>query len=721
MFEDLLSSIFSNLQEQLTTLVSDIEGKIDSLQSLDDLLQLRDDLTQIAENVQIEQFLSQNDIFNEFVDRAQTELFTHANDAIKKFQEEFSSEINSIIGDAFSDIGGLLNITDIFNEVIDLSQSSEILGFLEEAGGEVSKITNVFGSVFSPSTVISGLSSYYWDAASQYRMNIMENGLNVFNTAEDLIAANLESQLGFNDSRYGFRPFSSDTRPPIKFPVFPSESDVPRIARGEKSLFEPGGLVYYMNSIKDNVLREPAYDSKPKYPHNKVKETPSGHLQEIDDTPGHERITNTHRTGTGYHYLPNGDQKTMVMGNGYSVLLNDNKIHVYGNAEIYVNSSANISVGDDANITVGSDCNLSVDNNLNMDIGNNLKCNIGKNAVFSVGEDLMINTGGSTVMNATETFMTTAKNTFNISEEQHKISTQQRFLVGSAETISMTAPERIDLNSANNNVAPDTKPAYTVHQPSLIPIHSLDEHPLQRSDLDSEGYPAEGNSRLGSSGYKKKIEDGGMTTDQVASANDIITPARKDDSVSTPGSPPADAVIQVPGDFNPNNKNDPFYRTRISQYVYLMDVTTSAIVSKYRLSGDIQTLVNNLATLARTAIDPIVKEFGGLSFRTMSRPGGNILLTSAYRQGTGTSWHLRGCAVDLQFSNLKKSEYFDAAVRISQIVSGYDHILLEYKNTGTRLPWIHVGVVPGQARGLKQTYFNHSKSNGEAFVDLSHL
>ena len=180
-------------------------------------------------------------------------------------------------------------------------------------------------------------------------------------------------------------------------------------------------------------------------------------------------------------------------------------------------------------------------------------------------------------------------------------------------------------------------------------------------------------------------------------------------------------TIEVPGEFVPSKKNDPFYRSKISNHVYLMDVTTACIVSKHTLSGDIQTIVNNLATLAQVALDPIAEEFGGFTFRTMNRPGGRVHITSGFRTGTGKSWHLKGCAADLQFPNAKKSDYFDIAVRIAEIVKGYDHILLEYKNTGSRLPWIHVGVVPGQARGLQQTYFNHSKSNGSQFIDLSHL
>ena len=49
---------------------------------------------------------------------------------------------------------------------------------------------------------------------------------------------------------------------------------------------------------------------KPVYPNNKVTQTPSGHVIEIDDTPDAERIHIYHKSGTFIEMQPNGDVVT---------------------------------------------------------------------------------------------------------------------------------------------------------------------------------------------------------------------------------------------------------------------------------------------------------------------------------------------------------------------------------------------------------------------------
>ena len=51
---------------------------------------------------------------------------------------------------------------------------------------------------------------------------------------------------------------------------------------------------------------QPPAEYAPKYPYNNVMETESGHVKEYDDTPGHERITERHKSGTNYEITPNG-------------------------------------------------------------------------------------------------------------------------------------------------------------------------------------------------------------------------------------------------------------------------------------------------------------------------------------------------------------------------------------------------------------------------------
>ena len=49
-------------------------------------------------------------------------------------------------------------------------------------------------------------------------------------------------------------------------------------------------------------------DYPPDYPYNQVMQSASGHLFEMDDSRGRERVRLTHRTGTFIEMHPNGDE-----------------------------------------------------------------------------------------------------------------------------------------------------------------------------------------------------------------------------------------------------------------------------------------------------------------------------------------------------------------------------------------------------------------------------
>ena len=100
----------------------------------------------------------------------------------------------------------------------------------------------------------------------------------------------------------------------------------------------------------DTVTGEPDNPYAPVYPHNKVTQTKSGHVIEIDDTPEHERIQIYHKSGTCVHFHPNGDVVTHT-SNGYKTVTGNEKIHVTGDMEITADSNITIkSTGGNINI-----------------------------------------------------------------------------------------------------------------------------------------------------------------------------------------------------------------------------------------------------------------------------------------------------------------------------------------------------------------------------------
>ncbi len=94
-------------------------------------------------------------------------------------------------------------------------------------------------------------------------------------------------------------------------------------------------------------ITEPANGYGAKYPHNKVIETSSGHLIEIDDTPDAERIHIYHKSGSFSEFHQDGtkvdktekDKYTITLGKEYIAVTGDYKIEGGGGSEFKINST----------------------------------------------------------------------------------------------------------------------------------------------------------------------------------------------------------------------------------------------------------------------------------------------------------------------------------------------------------------------------------------------
>jgi uncharacterized Zn-binding protein involved in type VI secretion len=108
-----------------------------------------------------------------------------------------------------------------------------------------------------------------------------------------------------------------------------------------------------------------------------------------------------------------------------------------------------------------------------------------------------------------------------------------------------------------------------------------------------------------------------------------------------------------------------------------------------------QTLCN-LKLLAINCIEPIKAKFPNLHITNSWRPAGI---------GSPTSQHPKGQAFDMQFRGVHPKEYFTICQWIRDNVA-YDQLLLEYKTTGTRLPWIHLSFDSAKSRRQVLTLLN---------------
>lgn len=68
----------------------------------------------------------------------------------------------------------------------------------------------------------------------------------------------------------------------------------------------------------------------PQYPKNQVFRSESGHVFEVDDTPGKERILDYHKSGTYKEIDANGNETITVVGSKYMVTIGSEHLYVKG-------------------------------------------------------------------------------------------------------------------------------------------------------------------------------------------------------------------------------------------------------------------------------------------------------------------------------------------------------------------------------------------------------
>ena len=112
------------------------------------------------------------------------------------------------------------------------------------------------------------------------------------------------------------------------------------------------------------------------YPYNDVRETESGHVFEVDDTPGNGRIHEYHNAGTFYEIQADGSKITKIVGDAYEITLQDKKV--------FINGSCDVTIGGDAKLLVKGDMYQEIDGNLFTTVGKDRVTKIGGNDLTEV-------------------------------------------------------------------------------------------------------------------------------------------------------------------------------------------------------------------------------------------------------------------------------------------------------------------------------------------------
>ena len=128
---------------------------------------------------------------------------------------------------------------------------------------------------------------------------------------------------------------------------------------------------------KNTVGPEPSSAYSAVYPYNRVYQSESGHVIELDDTPNKERIHVFHRSGTYTEINQEGRRVNKIVGDDIEVVLKDKTVYIQGNAKVEILGNVDVTVNGNYNLNVTGDIKIN---------GKTINLNNGSNGAARVGD-----------------------------------------------------------------------------------------------------------------------------------------------------------------------------------------------------------------------------------------------------------------------------------------------------------------------------------------------
>ena len=207
------------------------------------------------------------------------------------------------------------------------------------------------------------------------------------------------TQVAFKgDPTYGPYPVDGDDYTMSSGHEF-GESDTNRLAQGEASETHealiarrdrritsiPIATQPFLKAVSDEAIQETRgtfdephpkgieEDAQPytsaAYPYNHVFESESGHIREIDDSPGAERLLTQHKSGTFEEIHPDGTKMVKVIGDNFEIIA--------GNSNVLIQGNVNLTTVGTVRELIKGDYHLEVEGNYTQKIHKNLRTRVG--------------------------------------------------------------------------------------------------------------------------------------------------------------------------------------------------------------------------------------------------------------------------------------------------------------------------------------------------------
>lgn len=191
--------------------------------------------------------------------------------------------------------------------------------------------------------------------------------------------------------------------PSGKYPLksHDGESDTPRLAScqnlmstivSEKTDDQTLGVPIANSDVYWNQSA-PAYNAE--YPYNLVHQSESGHVIEIDDTKGSERINIHHMAGTFIEIDGESNLTNKIKGIRTIIVDADDLLYVSGSGHITIDGDMSVRVGGNCQIEVVGDANISVAGNLTQSVSGNMVLKVAGNYSQEVSGNSTYRVGGN--------------------------------------------------------------------------------------------------------------------------------------------------------------------------------------------------------------------------------------------------------------------------------------------------------------------------------------
>jgi hypothetical protein len=148
-------------------------------------------------------------------------------------------------------------------------------------------------------------------------------------------------------------------------------------------------------STTRSSYNSPLPENQAVYPFNNVTQTRSGHVFEVDDTLGSERIHEKHKSGTSRTIMPDGSAVITVIGDNHTTIIGSDFVTISGSANVTINGNANMTINGNYNVEVNGSMSHTVKSDYKLKIGGAYKAEIsGDKAENIVGKkDLIVSAG----------------------------------------------------------------------------------------------------------------------------------------------------------------------------------------------------------------------------------------------------------------------------------------------------------------------------------------